>query len=79
MEQTIITRHDVEKEQPEKSGRYLVQYSKSGGYAVIEYSKKYNLWNSFDSQSTRKEAKQYAIKIAYWWELPEVPRETEDE
>ena len=78
MEQTII-RHDVKKEQPEKSGMYLVHYANGISFATVNYSAKYDTWNAYDSDSSLEEAKQYAIDVDYWWELPEVPKETEDE
>ena len=65
---------DAKLKSPKKSGIYLAKWHCSDlkvdywHYSKVLYSKKYNLWNSYD-EAEPEEAAKYEIKIDYWTEV----------
>lgn len=58
-------------ERPEKDGNYLCIPKRSKGPTVLHYSKKHDGFNCFGSLEDKK----CEIKVRYWMELPELPKE----
>ena len=54
--------------QPEKTGLNLC-YTKKRVYLVLNYSKRHNMWNAFDSEDEPK----HALEVTHWMPLPEPP------
>lgn len=54
--------------QPEKTGLYLC-YTKKRVFLVLNYSKKHNVWNTYDSEDEPT----HALEVAFWQPLPEPP------
>ena len=54
--------------QPEKTGLYLC-YTKKRVYLVVDYSKRHNTWNAYDSEDEPK----HALEVTHWMPLPEPP------
>ena len=51
---------------PNKSGRYVV-LSEYGYIGTVNYSKKYDLWSSYDFFETREKAEKNAIYNIVGW------------
>lgn len=62
----------VRERLPEESGMYLV-FTYRGNRAVLDYSERHKIFNSFDSFST-EEANEVAIAVTHWMPLPEPPK-----
>lgn len=54
--------------QPEKTGLNLC-YTKKRAFLVLNYSKKHNVWNAYDSEDEPT----HALEVAFWQPLPEPP------
>jgi len=54
--------------QPEKTGLNLC-YTKKRVFLVLNYSKKHNVWNAYDSEDEPT----HALEVAFWQPLPEPP------
>lgn len=59
--------------QPEESGAYLCRTAKRV-YLVVNYSKRHNTWNAFDSEDEPK----HAMEVTHWLPLPEPPEEVQE-
>lgn len=54
--------------QPEESGAYLCRTAKRV-YLVVNYSKRHNTWNAFDSENEPKRA----LEVTHWMPISEPP------
>lgn len=63
-------------EKPKKSGFYLYMTEDSGWIRTTMYNKKLDIWNAVDFLVfiTEERAKEAAIEIDFWAELPESMR-----
>lgn len=59
--------------QPEKTGLYLC-YTKKRAYLVLNYSKRHNTWNAFDSEDEPK----HALEVTHWMPISEPPEEVQE-
>lgn len=64
----MVMKLDLRKagEKPERSGACLCGFSDSNHWQVLNYSKKHEAFNAYDSQNDSDNS----IKVDYWAELP---------